>query len=148
MDNASKALVMAGAILIAVMLISLGVYLFNVAKGQAEGTGQQLQTFQVESYNSRYTSYFGKNKSLAEVQSLVSLVNSHNHNQTEVNTYGGMVTISATNIVNGTNNSTYYANGNNARSSGFYEIYQTGTDSQTGCINEITIAYSNARQAD
>ena len=31
MDNASKALVMAGAVLIAVMLISLGVYMFQAA---------------------------------------------------------------------------------------------------------------------
>ena len=148
MDNASKALVMAGAILISVMLISLGVYLFNIARDQATGTSQQLDVYKVTSYNERYTAYFGKNKSLSQVNSLVALVNAHNTNQTEVQQYGGVVSITASGIVGGGTGGTYSANGANARTSGFYQIELVKTDTKSGCINGIKITYFAQRQAD
>ncbi len=41
MENASKALIIAGAILISILLISLGIVMFNASKGP---TGQATDT--------------------------------------------------------------------------------------------------------
>ena len=41
MENASKALIIAGAILISILLISLGIVMFNASKGT---TGQATDT--------------------------------------------------------------------------------------------------------
>lgn len=46
MENASKALIIAGAILISILLISLGIIMFNSSKGttdQAEQTANAMQ---------------------------------------------------------------------------------------------------------
>ena len=88
MDNASKALVMAGAILIAVMLISLGVLLFNQGQQVAQNAGQGLNTMAIQSYNSKFNTYFGKNKSYAETKALISAVRTHNNNVEEVGAWG------------------------------------------------------------
>ncbi len=46
MENASKALIIAGAILISILLISLGIIMFNASKGttdQASGTANAME---------------------------------------------------------------------------------------------------------
>jgi len=60
MENASKALIMAGGVLIGVLVISLAVYLF-VSFGQtsAEINGENSQK-QLTQFNSKFTSYEGK----------------------------------------------------------------------------------------
>ena len=59
MENASKALIMAGGVLIGVLIISLAVYLF-VSFGQtsAEINSQNAQK-QISQFNSQFTSYEG-----------------------------------------------------------------------------------------
>ena len=62
MENASKALIMAGGVLIGVLIISLAVYLF-VSFGQtsAEINSQNAQK-QISQFNSQFTSYEGNNQ--------------------------------------------------------------------------------------
>ncbi|OKZ74172.1 MAG: hypothetical protein BHW00_05485 [Clostridium sp. 26_22] len=62
MENASKALIMAGGVLIGVLIISLAVYLF-VSFGQtsAEINSQNAQK-QINQFNSQFTSYEGNNQ--------------------------------------------------------------------------------------
>lgn len=46
MENASKALIIAGAILVSILLISLGIVMFNASKGttgQASGTANAME---------------------------------------------------------------------------------------------------------
>lgn len=58
MENASKALIMAGAILIAIMIISLALFVFNnfgnMAREQANMDKEEIQAF-----NSKITPYLG-----------------------------------------------------------------------------------------
>ena len=58
MENASKALIIAGAILLSILIIALGIYVFNIAKG-ASNT-DQLDQLEVQSFNSTFTQYQGK----------------------------------------------------------------------------------------
>ena len=76
MENASKALVIAGAILISILIIGLGVFIFNSASStvkKADLTSQEAQA-----QNSQFEAYFGDNRSAAEVKQLCSLVRSNN----------------------------------------------------------------------
>lgn len=58
MENASKALIIAGAILLSILIIALGIYVFNMAKG-ATNTNQ-LDSVEKSSFNDPFTNYEGK----------------------------------------------------------------------------------------
>lgn len=70
MENASKALIIAGSILIAIMIISLGIYIFkqysSFAKENADLSEQEISAF-----NSKITSYLGKGISGSQVNALL-----------------------------------------------------------------------------
>lgn len=74
MDNASKALIMAGAILISLALVGLGVYIFSMAKDlQGNATGK-MQSAEISSTNSELESYAGKKVKGSTVISFVERV--------------------------------------------------------------------------
>ena len=59
MENASKALIIAGAILIAIVLITLGVVILQQGDSTT-GAGQTaLDSREIESFNSKFTKYEG-----------------------------------------------------------------------------------------
>ena len=57
MENASKAVVMAGGVLIAVSLISLALYAYSYFKDYANSSEQLLTLSQIESFNRFYESF-------------------------------------------------------------------------------------------
>lgn len=57
MDNASKALIMAGGILIAVMIIGVAMYMLTSARGYAKASNTQAELSAVESFNRYYDSF-------------------------------------------------------------------------------------------
>ena len=73
MDNASKALVMVGAILIAVMLISLGVFLFTYARDAAEDQTERMDELTDSAFNQQFNSYLGSNIQGTSVKALISI---------------------------------------------------------------------------
>ena len=78
MDNASKALIMAGAILIAVALVGVGVYLYSSAASQVDNAGQQLSAAEIQLKNSEFEQYEGTKVRGTEVAQLVRKVNAFN----------------------------------------------------------------------
>ena len=54
MENASKALIMAGAVLIAIMIVTIGVYLVGELGKTSESYVQQLDTVELQKYNSNF----------------------------------------------------------------------------------------------
>lgn len=81
MDNASKALIMAGAILIAVALVSLGVYLYQSAASKVEGGTRQVDAAQMLMLNSEIEKYCGTNIKGSELTQLSRLMTANNKNQ-------------------------------------------------------------------
>lgn len=71
MENASKALIIAGAILLSILIIALGIYVFNMAKG-ATNT-DQLDSVEKQTFNSSFTQYEGKTLG-ASVSELINAV--------------------------------------------------------------------------
>ena len=57
MENASKALIIAGAILLSILLISLGIMIFNTAQDTTKNSG--MNQAQVASFNNKFTKYDG-----------------------------------------------------------------------------------------
>ena len=73
MDNASKALIMAGAILLAVAIVGLGVYLFTLSQGLIDTAESSLSGLSVTLQNNELLKYEGKRKG-AEVRQLQNSV--------------------------------------------------------------------------
>ena len=59
MENASKALIMAAEILVGVMIISIGVYLFNTLGQYSADTAQDMEQAQIDSFNEQFLKYYG-----------------------------------------------------------------------------------------
>ena len=70
MENATKALIIAGAILISIVIISLGIMVVNNARNQVGSSNLDKQT--MDSFNSEWEGYVGQNKTSSDVRSLCS----------------------------------------------------------------------------
>ena len=69
MENASKALIIAGAILLAILLISLGIFIFTGAQDTAKKSGG-LEAQEVATFNAAIVKYEGKGKSASEIRAI------------------------------------------------------------------------------
>lgn len=76
MENASKALIIAGAILLSILIIGLGMMIFTQARNAITDTG--LNDSKVTAYNSQFEDYMGENVNGTKVRSLCDLVRNHN----------------------------------------------------------------------
>lgn len=57
MENASKALLMAGGMMIAIAVISVALYFYSSARGFANTSEDILSSSQIQSFNRFYTAY-------------------------------------------------------------------------------------------
>ena len=78
MENASKALIIAGAILLAILLISLGIMIFTQAQDTVTNSG--MSEAEIQSFNSKFLKYEGNMKGTM-VKSLIQEVSSNNGNE-------------------------------------------------------------------
>ena len=109
MDNASKALIMAGAILIAVALVGVGVYLYQSAAGTV-GTGvDQLNAASMETKNAMIEQYEGRIKG-SDLKQLIRRVNTYNENNVFPDglTFDGLTPTSGDYSTSGITNSKEY----------------------------------------
>ena len=74
MENASKALIIAGAILLAILLISLAIVVYNQARGTIDDANIDAEA--VQTFNSKFDAYLG-NISGTTANALVSLCNAN-----------------------------------------------------------------------
>ena len=75
MENASKALIIAGAILLSILLISLGIMIFNQAQDTVSNSG--MSQAEVTAFNNKFVKYEGVQKG-SVVRSLIQEVISCN----------------------------------------------------------------------
>ena len=78
MENASKALIIAGAILLAILIISLGIVIYNQASGVVNSNS--MSDVEITQFNSKFTQYQGK-QSGSNVRTLIQDVLSNNVTQ-------------------------------------------------------------------
>ena len=73
MENASKALIVAGAILVSILIVSLGVMIFNSMSGTAKKMAN-MDEQEIAAFNSKITPYLGQNISGSQVNALIQHV--------------------------------------------------------------------------
>lgn len=80
MENASKALIIAGAVLISVLLVSIAVLMLSSASQVVESTESSIATGTVAQFNAQFEKYFGAEKSREQAKALARLVQINNAN--------------------------------------------------------------------
>ena len=77
MENASKALIIAGAILISILLISIGIMLINSGREVTDTGTASMCGYKIEAFNSKFTMYEGERKG-SEIKNIYSAVQASN----------------------------------------------------------------------
>lgn len=81
MENASKALIIGGAMLIAILLVSLGIVMFNSSKGTTDEAKRASETMSISMFNSQFTKYCGEKINGSMVRDLINYTNSYNNSK-------------------------------------------------------------------
>lgn len=98
MENASKALIIAGAILLSILIIGLGMFIYQEARGALEGAS--MDQAKVEAYNGEFLQYEGK-CSGSQAKALYNAIRSHNSTNTDDETLQITLTIGGTEFEQG-----------------------------------------------
>lgn len=78
MENASKALLIAASILIVILLIAMGMRIFDSTAGTTDNLETGMLSTEVATFNGKFTSYAGSGKSAAQVKALANVVIANN----------------------------------------------------------------------
>lgn len=84
MENATKALLIAAAVLVAILIISLGLVVYNMA-AETVNNSANLSEYEIQSFNEKFTKYLGENKSGTNVNAMINTVFNHNLAQEDDN---------------------------------------------------------------
>lgn len=76
MENASKALIIAGAILLAILLIGLSMFIYQQATDALDG--MNMNQDKITAYNSKFEDYEGTNSG-TKAKALCDLIRNHNN---------------------------------------------------------------------
>lgn len=85
MENAVKALLIAAAVLIAVLIISLVMGVFNTGAEQAQNAGD-LSEYEIQQFNDKFKPFEGTNVSGARVNAMIKTIFNHNNSQEDEST--------------------------------------------------------------
>ena len=119
MENASKALIIAGAILLAILIISLGIMIYNQASGVVNNNA--MSEVEIATFNNKFEQYVGTKVRGANVNALLSAIRSNN----EVNSDDASKNVNYTGITG------------NAKTGSTYNV--SITKYENGLVKTITI---------
>ena len=139
MENASKALIIAGAILLAILIISLGIMIYQQASGVVNNNA--MSEVDINSFNQKFIQYTGTNVRGAQVNALLNQIQTNN--VTYQDDASRQVTVDTSGATwNGTKPSgNLVGTGSIAKANtgATYKVDYT-IDSKTGLIDKITIS--------
>ena len=152
MENASKALIIAGAILLSILLISLGIMVYNNSRKTIDDAN--LDSEQVQAFNTKISQYCGTRKSASDMNGLVTAITAANGSMNRT----GVTDKHYVNIaLSGDSTNRYHtgtnvtvtppsSSGSNATITGTYPTFSNGTTfdasyttDANGWINLVTI---------
>ena len=144
MENASKALIIAGAILISIMIVSLGVLIFN-KMGNSAKEAANMDEQEIANFNSKLTPYIGQKISGSQVNALIQLVISIDNSAVNSGDTTKSVEIQypisgETNTIKITNGSISGADKVKRVETGVGQFYKVESQyGENGLINKITV---------
>ncbi len=104
MENASKALLMAGSILIGIMVISVSVYIFNVFSNYSKERSEELNAHQLSEFNAQFTKYEAIEQiSIYQIISVANYAKNHNESMAKTGDTTTQITVTATGTLIGSN---------------------------------------------
>ena len=140
MENASKALIIAGAILLAILIISLGIMIYRQASGVVDSNA--MDEVAVSSFNEKFQQYVGENVRGANVNALINSIIQNNLSNSGDESKQIHLTVTATNWNGSTKPSNKIVKSNSetgsAQTGRSYAISAT-PDEKSGYITLITI---------
>ena len=146
MENATKALMIAGAVLMAIVIIGLGMAIFNGVGGILNSGAEQGDELEIKQFNSKFEKYEG-NRSGSQCRDLISTVRTNNNTQSRNNNSAKVVEVTVN--FDGAGNSNV-SESNKTEDADLQEIsskiipgnrynVKTIIDTKTSYIHEITI---------
>lgn len=99
MENASKALLIAGAILVCILLIGVGMLVYGSIQGTVQEGISQMSSQEKDLFNSQFQQYEGTRVNGANVKALINKIN-NNNNQLDNNQDPKYVTYSGPSTIN------------------------------------------------
>ena len=73
MENASKALLIAGAILLSILIIAIGMFIYNSAQSTIADSITRMSTQEKDSFNNQFTAYEGA-RTGSQVKALIGVL--------------------------------------------------------------------------
>ena len=133
MENATKALLIAAAVLVVILIISFGVGIFQM--GEEATDGLNLSQQEVQAFNQQFDQYHGTGRRGTEVNALLkTVVQSNIKNTTEGNT-SRIVTVTGPASISGSETSVPAG----IDTSAVYTV-QVNYDATTGLVTTISIS--------
>jgi len=81
MENASKALIIAGAILLSILIIAIGMFIYSSANNTINDAALQMNATEKATFNSQFTQYEGKQIGTQVNQMIGKLISNANTNE-------------------------------------------------------------------
>ena len=125
MENASKALIIAGAILLAILIIALGVYIFNQARSATNM--DDLSNQQVEAHNATFQNYEGTING-TQAKALIDAIRNNNQRMPTL----GQITVDGVSGTGLKDNAKLATEKNTYQPTSQYEVKITGYQTQDG----------------
>ena len=141
MENASKALIIAGAILLAILIIGLGIFIYRQAANTVSDTG--MDQLAIQQFNAQFTQYDSKTVSGGSARALYDTVVNNNNTYTEIRFVSlNLVAKTADGTKNivlaDTDASKVDGSKSDIKASAKYKV-KIEPDTKTGLTNKITI---------
>ena len=137
MENASKALIIAGAILISILLIGIGIMVMNSINAPLDQAADEATAQAIRMFNDKFSSYSGQ-QTAASVKSLMTAIQASNG-------ANSLNRISASNgaFTNNIGNSILAANSNNGGLGDYGQISQIQSNVYNQKQYRVTFTYGD-----
>ena len=78
MENASKALLIAGAVLLVIALIGIGMYILNSTSGVQDQATQTMSQLEIQNFNQKFEKYVSTKTTSSNAKAIIQEVNANN----------------------------------------------------------------------
>ncbi len=136
MENATKALLIAAAVLVAILIISLGLVVYNMAAETVNS--QNLSQQEVQAQNEKFARYDGTNKRGSEVNAMLKTVLQSNMDLSATNKSAGLVNVKSEGSADISLTTGATSITKRADTSKMYDI-EVQYDSKSGLVNTINV---------
>lgn len=140
MENASKALIIAGAILLSILIIGLGVFIFQMAQGAMSDVN--MDKSKIMAFNQSFMQYVGENVSGSSVMALCDELKTHNLSYTGDQTKQISIKLGSAATDTAATDTSKLAEPTNVKAqirSGYSYQVTVGYDPNTGFISNIGV---------